>query len=288
MTVILGEPDTEYHASGAIGSSMLKSMLQNGPMYCDEHYVSRTAPVRETPHHFYFGRAVHCYALEGEEEFHKRFIIRPDQQPGAPGKKWHGGAKACKEWLTRAALDGKQVLSSDDFEAIKRMRESLYECPEIAEILATGCPEVTIRNEDELTDLPIQIRIDWLHGDPESPLTWNAMLDVKTCEDLNKFERDLYTFGYHVQAAFYQHVASMECGETLPFRFAAIEKQAPYRCGLWYVPDDALDAGRSAFGRALDMWKACADAGEWPRGSRVGLQCAYPPAYILKREEAAA
>ena len=55
-------------------------------------------------------------------------------------------------------------------------------------------------------------------------------------------------------------------GRLLPCWFIAVEKQEPFRCGVWQCSEDSLAAATEDNELALREFYYCRDANDWPTG----------------------
>lgn len=199
------------------------------------------------------GRAVHTLALEGQERFDAEYAV------GGPinektGQPYGATTKAFAEW---AALQGKPVLTDDQYALIDSMAVSVRAHELAGRLLADGIPEGVVRTD--YCGLSCQIRMDWF--DPHQ-----GIVDLKTCDDLTWFEADARRFGYGHQVAFYRAVLAQVIGVAMPVFFIAVEKKPPFCCGVWKVTDDTLAAAQRENEAAIERLKRCLAADDWPTG----------------------
>jgi len=199
------------------------------------------------------GRAAHCRTLEGEVAFARQFAV------GGPindrtGRHYGRDTQAFARWA--ADQDG-EILTDGEAELVLRLAEAVHAHALAAELLAEGVAEGVARRE--LRDVPCQIRCDWLHPT-------RGLVDLKTCDDLDRFERDARRFGYVHQTAFYRAVLRAIGGVTVPVHLIAVEKQRPHRVGVWRVDDAALDLAEDENVAAIELLKHCRERDWWPTG----------------------
>ncbi len=175
------------------------------------------------------GRAAHCRILEGAEEFRRRFAIGGPINPKT-NRPFGPDTKAFAEW---AATIGKPAVSQDIADLCEQLANAVHGHAEAAALLADGAPEGVIRTIYAGT--LCQIRIDWTH-----PI--RGLVDLKTIDDLDWFEAQARSFGYAHQLAFYRAVFAAVAGVQPEVHIVAVEKQAPYRVGVWRISEQVLDA----------------------------------------------
>ena len=174
-----------------------------------------------TKSYYEFGKAFHCFLLEGPTEFHNRWEITEGPINPKTQSPYGRDTKAFAEWYEEFSATGKQAISGNEFQQIQQMAESVEEtCAR--DLLQIGRAELTVRGT--LHGVNCQSRLDFWNHD-------NAVLvDLKTCESLGRFEKDFTRYGYSRQLAFYRGmVAGLGQLNYLPSVYvAAVEKCEPY------------------------------------------------------------
>ena len=246
------EPDAVYrqHAKAHLGSHALAEFRQ-----CPWLYRKRQLgliPDAE-PTAFLLGRAAHSLILEGREAFEQTFAV------GGPinektGKPFGRDTKAFAEW---AMASGKPVISFDQLALVEAMAEGVVRNPLAKSLLANGVAEGVIRLP--WAGLPCQARIDW--WSPEA-----GIVDLKTCDDLTWFEHDARRFGYANQMSFYRALLREATGDTATVHLIAVEKREPFRCGVWRLTDQVLDAAERENIDAMRRLEHCRRTDVWPTG----------------------
>jgi len=202
---------------------------------------------------FVVGRATHKLILEGQGSFAEEYAV------GGPinkktGKPYGAQTKAYAEW---AAEQDKAVITTEQFELIGRMADGVRANRVACGLLAEGVAEGVLRGE--YCGTPAQARIDWLNPS-------RGVIDLKTADNLDYFTADARRYGYVYQLAFYAAVLHVITGEKLPAWFIAVEKQEPYRCGVWRIDDSILAYARKENEAAIARLKSCTATDEWPTG----------------------
>jgi hypothetical protein len=111
------------------------------------------------------------------------------------------------------------------------------------------------------TGMMLKIRPDFMHHGN------GIIIDGKTCASAapDTFGRSIWTYGYHIQAAFYRRVYALATGGSEPdFVMFAQEKSRPYLCKPYRVPTDALAYANELIDDALTRIAECERAGIWP------------------------
>jgi hypothetical protein len=249
---IISEPAEEYHAKR---SKFLSSHALADFRRCPEffHKKETGAIIDEDRPAYVIGRATHTLTLEGIEKFNAEYTVGEPVNPNT-GKPYGKNTQAYQSWLE---TQDKPVISSGDFDFIKRLQIAVWLHNGAAELLQDGVAEGVVRTKYRGT--PCQIRMDFFN--PEF-----GIIDLKTCDNLDYFEFDARRFQYLHQAAFYRAVLREVSGTAYPFHLIAIEKQEPFRCGVWLISDDALSFAESENAAAIERLKLCRAENLWPTG----------------------
>ena len=253
----LDVPEEEYHEAARkreFTSSHYLALYRKCPALYHRDLLGIAA--RKDSAAFALGRAAHVAILQGKDAFDAQFRVDDGPINERTGKPFASGTKAWDEYF---ADEPRTVVSTADFGVIQDMRLSVLEHPAAAPYLEKGRAEGTIRVPD-FCGLPCQIRIDWFN--PE-----RGIVDLKTCADLDRFVWDAKDYGYVHQLAFYRQVlaAAFPQAAGAPVHIVAVEKQAPYRCGVWEI--DSFSLGKAAGENVAALGQlavSLADGGRWP------------------------
>jgi len=206
------------------------------------------------------GRATHTLVLEGRCRYEADFAVGGPINPKT-GQPYGDRTKAFAEWADRI---GKPVLS-DGFAALVEMMAASVKSHLFAqELLADGVAEGVMRCAYH--GHPCQVRCDWIN-----PIRGRGLVDLKTCENIDRFEQDFERFGYAHQLAFYRAVIQRVAGVQLPVHVIAVEShkeefwlQGWHRCGVWAIDGALLDRAQAENEAAMDELARCNDTGIWP------------------------
>lgn len=222
----------DYHARSELSSSALKVFSK-----CPHYYQYEWLPTdsKKPPSNaMEFGTLVHTMCLEPHLMDHY-FIFDGTRQ-----------AKAYKE-----APDPKTTLS--DHGVACRIQSAYLESPEVRAILPAAEVEKSVTWTDEATGIECRARADIIHET-------GGVIDLKTCQDVFYFKRDMRNFKYYLQAGFY-----MEGFGVNHFSFIAVEKTAPYRSRLFDLDPEAVAACKQLYRDTLDDYAHCVKHDHWPR-----------------------
>lgn len=257
INCITHEPEGAYHArsrSGEMVSSHLLSLFCRSPW---KYYCTIQGLVeQEDKPEYVVGRAAHKLILEGEQAFDEAYTVADGPINPKTGLPY---GKTSQKYLNWIATQSGEVIGTDDYNIINTMKKSCWTHAGIVELLEKkdGIAEGVVRAKLEGVDC--QIRMDWFH--PEI-----GIVDLKTCRDIEFFEKDCRDFGYAYQLAFYQSVLEAACGVKFPVHFIVVDKTDFHIAGRWDVPDCVLKECDGVNRAALNRLKKCQDAKAWPTG----------------------
>jgi hypothetical protein len=202
-----------------------------------------------------FGTAVHKYVLEGRREFERYYVVSDGPVNDKTGEAFGAQTKTHKAW--RESVAPLEIISTADGARIEAMHASVHAHDEAAELLSNGTAEGVVRAD--LFGVASQARIDWYHFQ-------RGLVDLKTTKDLDGFADQYDDLDYGVQAAFYQAVFEAANGYAPDFHFVAIEKQAPYRCGVFRIGGDEMGSLRDRVERLVRDVAEAIDTETFPTG----------------------
>ena len=205
---IVGEDIGAYHRSGAIGSTMFRVYL-NSPREYWLRYVAKEVEDGDTAA-LKFGRIAHGVILEGAG-----YVVVPE---GIDRR-----TKAGKEEYDRLiAGGGGHIVDHWDGVTLDRILKYGLGRNEAARELLAGCGEHEVTYRMSYRGKVLQCRPDGI-GD-------KYVVELKTCRSIGGLLGDFFRLGYHIQAAWYNHVLT-GCGESArDFEFIGVSKEGGYEC----------------------------------------------------------
>lgn len=251
QTGLLKLTSEEYHGNkNVVGHSGLVKITRSPAHF--QNYLAN--PPEPTPA-MAFGTAVHAAILE-PDIFGTEFVVTPKFD-----RRTKDGKAAAESWEAENA--GKAAVSVDQMVAINSMMSRVSDHAGAAKLLFSGSAELSGFWVDADSGIACKCRPDWLRESDGIP---TGIVDVKTCCDASTegFSRAMATFGYDLQAAFYQDGIKAITGLTLPFYFVAIEKDAPHAVAVYKASDDVIEVGRAKYRGALQLLKWCRENDRWP------------------------
>lgn len=303
-------PEADYHALPYFSRSFAEEVNFD----LEEAEYRLTNPVKQTDA-MALGTAIHSMFLE-EKTFNDIYVRHPNYSDFAgkkilktsediqeflvsvgerkTGKKEELIARA-KPWIDprhfviwdeeiakfneKVEREGKRVLSNDDFETMKGLRESFAKRNEIKEILSEGYSEVTIIWKDEETGIMCKCRLDRIR--PE------AIGEVKSFSVKNKkkslFEylfKEIVYNSYNLQFAVYQEavdtiIKKIRCNKAKvygevdkvwlekflensqkQFFILFVRTAAPYQMKAIELEKKATGTPHEYYNIARDIWRA--------------------------------
>lgn len=173
--------------------------------------------------------------------------------------------KAAQDQRDEARAAGKIPLLTKELAVVKEMALAIQAHP-IAGYLFDpydGRPEQSLFWKDERTGIPLRARLDWL---PDISTGRPIIADYKTADSAEpeKFRKAAADYGYHQQHAWYSDGLAALYGVLPSFVFVVQEKQPPYLVSIVEWHPEAVRIGRRRNERAIDIYRACINTGEWP------------------------
>lgn len=242
--------NNEYHSSPGISRSGIM-LLKRSPKHFWHKYINPLREPEKSTAAKTFGNAVHTAILEPHLFFDQYCIIPKLDKRTTKGKE--------KFATFSAANIGKIILTEEEYSEIQKISHSINKT-EIPQQLVEGAKyEKSIYWTDKETGILCKSRPDIWHT--------NMIVDLKTTADasFHAFQRDLYSYGYHIQAAMIREGIREIMGKDMSnFIFLAIEKEEPFVPAIYQLDESALDRGRDALKCHLQTYKECLEKNEWP------------------------
>ena len=224
--------------------------------------------VKEVTKPMILGSAFHTYILE-PELFYNRYATL---SAGLDRRTKQG-----KLELAEIEMAGKTPLDLEMMETLISMKHALASHAEAAALIWGGSPvfERSYIYGDDGSGLVIKSRPDILRP--------NCIVDLKTCYkgDEFNFSRSMLENGNHIQGAMAQDALHIVDGRedalSLPVVNIAIETTAPHCIGIYFISQDAIQAGRTRYKAVLKRMKASFESGHYPsyETKEIGLPAWY-------------
>ncbi len=264
--------DAVYHGDpvpgGSLSSSGARRLL---PPSCPARFrYEQTNPPDPKPA-FEFGSAAHKLVLGVGPD-----IVQIDAE------NWR--RKATEEEAEKARADGAIPLLKHEHEQAQAMADALRSHP-FASVLfspGSGKPEQALFWQDRTTGVWLRAKLDWL---PDASTGRLIIPDYKTSKsaDLGGIAHSIYQWRYFQQAAWYIDGArSLGLAEDVAFLFVFQEKTAPYLVSVVEVDATALRVGKDLNRRAIEIYRDCREADQWP-GYTTEIELIRLPAWAETR-----
>lgn len=259
--LIEGIPVEEYHAAPGVSKTGLDHFSRSPAhfqAYLNEDHAEAPA--------LRFGRIFH------------RYILEPDECKLAvwdgPARNTKAGKEAWAEFQEKYA--GAEIVTAEEQASLEGMRASVFAHPVARDYLsAPGRSELSRWGYDPQSGELCKVR-------PDKLLDAGLVFDLKSAKDASPkgFARACAERRYHVQAAFYPDVLSLD-EKSMPF--IAVEKEPPYACAVYILDEDAVEFGRYLYQRDLMRIAECKISKRWPAYSE-GIEKISLPAWATKGE----
>jgi membrane-associated HD superfamily phosphohydrolase len=223
-----------YHSHDSISASGLK-IIHKKSVY---HLINQQ--FKETPA-MALGTAVHQAILE-PHNFHDIYhVIEKIDKRTKAGK---------EEYQKQIDLAQGKIIIEDDIHEIIKSILGDFRQNDLAQKYCKG--EIELSHYTKYEGIDVRVRPDVINH------VSDFITDVKTCQDNSPqaFKRDVYNWGYHLQAAFYMDM----CGIN-NFRFIACTTKYPYTVEVYTLDEKDIEFGRMAYKNAFKQWKKYLETG---------------------------
>ena len=284
MSIVITEPgvydipEADYHADpvpqGSLSASGMKKLLRDGGPAIFHYEEEHPEPPSEAME---LGTAAHKLVLGSGPKLVEVF-----------GDDWR--TKAAKELAAEVRASGGVPLLSKDMRTVEGMAAALREHPLASALLSPerGRTEMSAFWLDEEWGVGIwrRCRFDLMPHPHLKPV----IADYKSCASASRrdFPKSVDNFGYHVQAAQYIDGYEVIYGDRLreapSFVFIAQEKKPPYLVATYQLDAEAIQIGRDACYRAMEIWHDCRKSGIWP-GYSQEIETISLPRWSTYRED---
>jgi hypothetical protein len=211
-----------------------------------------------------YGNLLDAYVLD-KERFNSQFVICPEIYVNDKGedKPWNWNTKRCQEWRANREKYNKTIIKASEAEECQQASIALYNDPIITSFIESSDKQVMIVAEwkDESGIIvPLKCLIDLV------PKKGQYLGDLKTCRTASnsQWPREVFNYGYHVQAAFYGNMYYIATGEARDgFVHILQENYPPYETGRKLISEEFIEIGKSRYENALKRYCHCLNTGKW-------------------------
>lgn len=234
--------NAEYRAADAISKSDLDLVNKSPDLL--EWVMNAPAVPNDTAD---IGNAVHCALLE-PDRFSSEYVRIP-----AFDKRTKAGKELSETF--KQSNKNNTVLSADDFDMVLAMRDSVLAHP-LANKLLTSLGQSEASIFFDVDGVKCKCRPDRI-VEP-SVFGCHIIADVKTTDDIDKFQYSIRDYRYHVQDAYYSEGYRQLTNDLPRFLFVVVGKKRvfgrhPVR--VFELTQDDKDEGRAEFMADLERYQ---------------------------------
>jgi hypothetical protein len=243
----------DYLSAPHVGSSHAKLALKSRQLFRD--YETGVYKIAERSHHS-IGRLVHMMVLE-PERFAKQTVAHGpiNERTGQP---YGRDTQAFLKW--QAENPNVTVVDHWVLTMLSRMPSSLRD------LFAAGVCEQSVYQE--VSRLLVKCRNDHLNG--------NIITDLKTCDDVDRADRDIAKWQYWFQAGWYKMVNKLETGREYQFQWVFAEKNPPYRWRLVKMDVDYQLYSDNVVDDTIAKILTARDSGTWEDDGELEVMASRP------------
>lgn len=273
----------DYREAPGLNQSGLKMFAKDPQLYY-ETYVAKTAPHKPPTKSQQFGLDLEQLLLYG--------TLPPDLIPIPEEVLNKDGHKKGSNWIDwekdQLAQNPDAVLLKPAeyaarVEPISLAANSVWATPKARWLISEAQRHVAIQWTDEETGWLCKAELD-LVRESAGP---TFICDLKSTRDSRvhptsgegPFSRDIWSFGYNVQALWYREAYRQLTGEVCPFIFIAVENKPSYACETITLHDDWFALAEQQVAQyKQDLSRAYATE-KWVRPTHGKLIQSRPPKY---------
>ena len=256
---------TDYLRIPALSSSSLKSFRRSPAHH--RHQLDNPQPETDA---LRIGTAIHTAILEPGfmdeyailEGCHGRY--KNGNRCGYTAKVARGKKGFCRRHDPKDGAPSKiPTLSFEEYGRVCGARDAVLTHPTAAGLLLAHDGRI------ERTGVFLDPSGVWCKFRPDRLVTGRdgvrLCVDLKSTRDAGpKFWKDLVSFGYHHQAAFYRRGLE-QLGEPCDASvIVAVESEPPHGVGCYLLDEEDVDRARLIGDGLLTEYARCLDADEWP------------------------
>jgi hypothetical protein len=269
--------NADYHASSAIGSSIIKTMEQHTPLHAWAKYINPERVPSEPSAQQILGSVIHSAMLE-PAVFDDEYTVLPD----GIDRRTNAGKALFADILATGKTPVKQV----EWEIAMSCMAACEAHPFMQKI-RTLSPKFEQSFFFERMGFQCKIRPD-IEIAPCGAYPNGAIVDLKTTVDASPagFPKQMWNLLMHVQASFYKRAYRIKYGTIAEpeFFWFAQEKTAPFANKVYRCTDEMEYEGNVIVARQLDILRECFETGVW-QGYGHDVQDAEFPSWAYAKLE---
>lgn len=210
------------------------------------------------------------------ERWQRTTVERPPEYPSEDKKgnvtmkPFNANSHWCDAWLQEQKAKGIEVLKREERLKVHAAVDAIRrEAPYFS--LERGWKTqvwVEAEHQDHETGLTVRCKalLD-IVPDVAHPVYSKCLADLKTCRNasLRSITNEVFSFGYHVQAALHSDIYESATGEDRPdWLLVLLENEPPYQTEPSILNAEYVGLGRRFYQRALARYCQCLKANVWP------------------------
>ena len=222
---------------------------------CPRNYIQYLKEPKD-PEAFVLENAVDCLAIT-PEEYPVRFQVydKFDKRTNEAKEKW-------KTMIAQATANKQTLIDRETELKARIIVDSLYSHDQARELLeAKRHAQSILRWTDKDTGLPVIAKIDF------EAECWDTefIVDLKTAANANpdNFNRDIFKWGYNVQAGCYTTAYAKKLFRFPSFINIVVEKTEPYNVTLMHYDNKEIAKAKEEFQGLLQAFRICKEADLW-------------------------
>jgi hypothetical protein len=269
-------PEAEYHKHPALSCSAFKEFLKGAA-----HYKRYLRQGRKQTAAMKFGTLFDIYLMD-RARFDRECV-------NDGGRQYRSNAD--KEWRDEHIANGLTIYGPDDLAKLERMAKAVWAFEPAASLIAKAKFQVTVYAPYTFPDgytIETKARIDIL------PTFAAAVVDLKKTVDASPdgFGKQVFDFGYHLQAGWYRKAYNTIAGDDPrdSFVFIAVQEDAEVDdrdevlgVGVYSLKPDALELSDDIIEAGMRRFRACQELNKWP-GVEKELQWVDLPKWATDKE----
>ena len=196
-------------------------------------------------------------------KFGERFAVRPNFYTDENGnqKPWHHASNTCKLWL-QENVKGREIVESA---AVRDANEAIDSIKDAGLWGYLSDSQVQVRITADYTDERTGLVIPFGFTPDSVPNMDDCIADLKKCYSIPKFESQVWTLKYFLQAWMYQQAWLAATGERKElFFWVVVEDQEPFEAALIECDPAWLEMGEIYFQNSMRLYCDCLASNTWP------------------------
>lgn len=253
-----------------------------------QHFVEyRTVKKEQTPA-MAFGSVIDCLILT-PDEFLGKFVVKPEDLK-KPTSAQVGAAKPSQATLEQIKRydafceenKGKTWIDKDDYLLAQFLAEKTFSNAKAKELLGR-----VVRTQDKISWTDKETGLAMVGYKDATGDTF--ILDLKTAAtgEPDKYLRNAFELGYHIQAGAYLDGEKTLFGKFPDFYHLVIETVAPYNITVFKADEKFIKLGMHQYKELLTEIKYCAENNLWFQGYEFHTSTGYHnlalPAWALNK-----